>query len=133
MRLYERDVRFRLPFRFGVATLTEAPQAFARVRIETPAGNGARGSAAEVLAPKWFDKRPGLSNEDNVEQLRASLRLAAAAYQAHGTETAFGIAAACYRGQLAAGDVGVRAQREHRRRFLRGEDHPTASAAGRRL
>ena len=27
--LYERDVRLRMPFRFGVVTLTEAPQAYA--------------------------------------------------------------------------------------------------------
>src|SRR5262249_32278789 len=28
--LYEREVRLRLPFRFGVVTLTEAPQVFVR-------------------------------------------------------------------------------------------------------
>ena len=31
--LFERDVRLRMPFRFGVVTLTEAPQVFARVSI----------------------------------------------------------------------------------------------------
>lgn len=31
--LFERDVRLRMPFRFGVVTLTEAPQAFVRARI----------------------------------------------------------------------------------------------------
>lgn len=36
--LYERPVRLRLPFRFGVVTLTEAPQAFVRLRIELPGG-----------------------------------------------------------------------------------------------
>ena len=33
--LYQRPVVLRLPFRFGVVTLTECPQAFARVRIES--------------------------------------------------------------------------------------------------
>ena len=33
IELYERPVRLRLPFRFGVVTLTECPQAFARVRV----------------------------------------------------------------------------------------------------
>ena len=36
--------------------------------------------AAELLAPKWFDKNPALSNEDNFEQLRAALGIARALY-----------------------------------------------------
>ena len=80
VQLFERDVRLRLPFRFGVVTLTEAPQAFVRLRVETEAGQEAWGAAAEMLAPKWFDKDPALSNADNVEQLRVSLRCACRLY-----------------------------------------------------
>jgi hypothetical protein len=87
--LLERDVRLRMPFRFGVVTLTEAPQAFVRCRIRTEDGREAGGAAAELLAPKWFDKNPALSNEDNVEQLRASLRNARGRYLAHGVDTAW--------------------------------------------
>ena len=32
VRLLERDVRLRMPFRFGVVTLTESPQVFAQRR-----------------------------------------------------------------------------------------------------
>jgi hypothetical protein len=85
----ERDVRLRMPFRFGVVTLTESPQAFVRCRIRTEDGREAEGAAAELLAPKWFDKNPALSNEDNYEQLRASLRAARERYLAHGAETAW--------------------------------------------
>src|SRR4029079_5197408 len=85
----ERDVRLRMPFRFGVATLTESPQAFVRARIRTEDGHEAEGAAAELLAPKWFDKKPTLSNEDNYEQLRASLRSARERYLAHGFESAW--------------------------------------------
>jgi hypothetical protein len=60
--LFERDVRLRLPFRFGIVTLTEAPQAFVRARIRLETGAQAEGGAAELLAPKWFDKDPSLSN-----------------------------------------------------------------------
>jgi len=88
---FERDVRLRMPFRFGVVTLTEAPQAFARVTINLPDGQQAQGAAAELLAPKWFDKNPVLSNEDNFEQLRASLRLSREAYLGGGGATAFGL------------------------------------------
>src|SRR5262245_62584763 len=84
---FERDVKLRMPFRFGVVTLTEAPQAFVRCRIRTEDGREAEGAAAELLAPKWFDKNPALSNEDNFEQLRDSLRAARRAYLAHGLET----------------------------------------------
>ena len=86
---FERDVRLRMPFRFGVVTLTEAPQAFVRATIRLDGKDG-EGAAAELLAPKWFDKNPALSNEDNFEQLRSSLRKAREAYLAGGTNTAFG-------------------------------------------
>src|SRR6185503_16845370 len=89
LELFERDVRLRMPFRFGVVTLTESPQAFVRARIRTEDGREAEGAAAELLAPKWFDKNPALSNEDNYEQLRASLRSARERYLAHGMDTAW--------------------------------------------
>jgi hypothetical protein len=80
IELYERPVVLRLPFRFGVITLTHCPQAFVRARIELPDGRSAWGAAAEMLAPKWFDKNLALSNEDNFAQLRDVLRMARAAY-----------------------------------------------------
>jgi hypothetical protein len=101
--VHERDVRLRLPFRFGVITLTEAPQAFVRVRVRLADGRGAVGLAAEVLAPKWFDKAPSLSNEQSIEQLRRAIALAAEAYVAAPAATAFGLHAGCYADQLAAG------------------------------
>lgn len=85
----ERDVKLRMPFRFGVVTLTESPQAFVRCRIRTEDGREAEGAAAELLAPKWFDKNPTLTNADNYEQLRASLRTARGQYLAHGMATAW--------------------------------------------
>ena len=102
VRLLERDVRLRMPFRFGVVTLTEAPQAFARVRVALEDGREGWGAAAEMLAPKWFDKNPALSNEDNFEQLRRSLRIARALYTAdRAPRTAFRLFAEHYRAQVA--------------------------------
>ncbi|MEO7151682.1 MAG: hypothetical protein ABIX46_08235, partial [Burkholderiaceae bacterium] len=89
--LYERPVQLRLPFRFGVVTLTECPQAYVRVRVETADGHSAWGQAAELMAPKWFDKNLALSNEDNFDQLRAVLAMAREAYLADATPaSAFG-------------------------------------------
>jgi hypothetical protein len=104
VRLYERQVRLRLPFRFGVVTLTEAPQVFVRARIELPDGHSHWGAAAEMLVPKWFDKNPVLSNEENFEQLRLALTLAIDAYTNPAEpRTAFGHFAAHYGQQIATG------------------------------
>ena len=101
--LFERDVKLRMPFRFGVVTLTESPQAIARVRIRFDDGQEATGAAAELLAPKWVDKNPGLSNADNFYQLRLALSLAREAYLAGGRNTAFGHNRAHYAEQIEAG------------------------------
>lgn len=87
--LFERQVRLRLPFRFGAATLREARQAFVRVRIEDASGRSAIGMAAELMVPKWFDKSPDLSNLDNDDQLRRALGLAADALTSAGSGSAF--------------------------------------------
>ena len=71
--LFERPVVLRMPFRFGIVTLTHAPQVFVRLKL----ADGSTGIAAEMLAPKWFDKNPDLTNEQNFDQLRRSLLLAA--------------------------------------------------------
>ncbi len=72
-----RQVRLRMPFRFGVITLRQAPQAFIRARIRLSDGREGWGRAAEMMMPKWFDKSPGLTDLDNIEQLRRSLACAA--------------------------------------------------------
>jgi hypothetical protein len=90
IELFEREVRFRLPFRFGVVTVMRAPQAFVRAHIRLENGKEAQGAAAEMLMPKWFDKDPALGDEQNVGQLRASLGMAREAYLAGGANTAFG-------------------------------------------
>jgi len=100
---WERDVKLRLPFRFGIVTLTQAPQAFVRARIVFPDGKDSWGAAAELLAPKWFDKNPALSNEQNFEQLRVALRIAREGYLAGGRNTAFGHWSSLYDVQIEKG------------------------------
>ena len=92
--LFERLVQFRLPFRFGAVTVTHAPQVFVRVRIRLADGREGEGMAAELLVPKWFDKSPVLTHEENFTQLRRSLLLARKHLLAAGTDTAFGLSAA---------------------------------------
>jgi hypothetical protein len=86
IELFERPVTLRLPFKFGAAVVTQCPQAFVRVRIlvEGQATNGVststEGASAELMVPKWFDKAPELSHQDNFDQLRLSCQLARAAF-----------------------------------------------------
>jgi L-alanine-DL-glutamate epimerase-like enolase superfamily enzyme len=103
VELYERPVKLRMPFRFGVVTLLEAPQGFVRARIRLEDGREGWGAGAEILAPKWFDKNLALSNEDNFDQLRLALALARDAYLDRGARTAFGHFAAHYREVIEAG------------------------------
>ncbi len=94
--LFERPTRLRIPFKFGASTLTEAPQVFVRAEVAVD-GTTATGQAAELLAPKWFDKNPALSNEQNFDQLRASLRSARRLALDHGAAaSAFALHAAVY-------------------------------------
>ena len=78
-----------MPIKFGVTTLRESPQVFARVRIRLPDGREGWGLSAEMLAPKWFDKNLELSNDDNFDQLRHSLCTATKLYRTAPPATAF--------------------------------------------
>src|SRR5918998_3346592 len=98
---YERDVRLRLPFRFGVTTVTRATQAVIRAHVVLADGRTATGIAAESLVAKWFDKDLALSDEDNHDQLRRSLAIAIELYSARGLATPFSLYADTYREQQA--------------------------------
>jgi len=100
---FERDVKLRLPFRFGVITMTEATQAVLRVKISLADGRSGAGVAAETLAAKWFDKNLALTDDQNLEQLRQALDVAIELYRARGASTPFGLFADTYRDQLARG------------------------------
>ena len=91
VELFERQVRFRAPFRFGSVAVEEAPQAFVRAVIEVEGGAASTGATAEMMMPKWFDKRRESTPDETVDQLRRSLILAADAYLSdQSLDTAFG-------------------------------------------
>ena len=105
---YERDVPLRLPFRFGVTTVTHATQAVVRARIALEDGRTATGVAAESLASKWFEKSPAFTDAQNHDQLRQALQLAMELYRARGLDTPFGLYAGSYHDQIARGaDLGL--------------------------
>src|SRR5882672_6308587 len=86
-----RSVRMRLPFRFGAATLTACPQLFVRAAVDVPGRGTALGYGAELMVPKWFDKRREFSPAANVQHLVQSVELARAAYTNDAPATPFGL------------------------------------------
>ena len=82
-----RPVQLRLPFRFGAITLTACPQLFVRVAL----ASGAEGFAAEMMVPKWFDKRPTLTPSDNIAHLALAIEMTTAAYVDDAPATTFGL------------------------------------------
>jgi hypothetical protein len=99
---FERPVHFARPFRFGAVTVNATPQVFVRVEIEVEGKGTAVGASAELLIPKWFDKRPELSPAQTVDELRRALAIARGLYLAR-TEflTAFDLHASCIGAQVA--------------------------------
>jgi L-alanine-DL-glutamate epimerase-like enolase superfamily enzyme len=101
--LFERPVRFARPFRFGAVTVDAAPLVFVRVEVEIEGAGKAFGASAELMVPKWFDKRGHLSTGDTVDELRRSLLIASRLYRAgSGLDTPFGHHAARVSAQIEA-------------------------------
>ncbi|WP_244629722.1 enolase C-terminal domain-like protein [Martelella limonii] len=79
-------VQFRLPFHFGNTVVTQTDQAFVTLSILV---DGARveGRSAQLLVPRWFDKRASRSNAETVADLKLSVECALASAQAISGET----------------------------------------------
>jgi len=64
------NLRTRMPFRYGIATLTALPHLFVRAEVEI---NGRRqaGFSADHLSPKWFTKDPHTLYRDDITDMLA--------------------------------------------------------------
>jgi hypothetical protein len=102
VEMYERPNKLRIPFRFGVTTVTHGRQAIVKVRIRLENGIEGEGYAAEALAAKWFDKNLDLSESDNHHQLRKSLEIASQLYLDATPSSAFSYFSNHYEQQVAA-------------------------------
>jgi len=85
-----QEVRTRMPFGYGNASLTAAPILFLRVQIETADGKHAHGLAADGLPPRWFDKDPSRDYRKNVADQIAAFEKAREIYMilGHSARTA---------------------------------------------
>ena len=107
VQFYMRNVRTRMPFKYGAAVLTSVPILHVVARGELGDGSLVEGVAADILPPKWFDKDPHKSYEDNVDDLLCAARAAYAAYAtaARSAKPFFEIWREGYAETLAAGDA----------------------------
>ncbi len=69
------NMRTRMPFRYGIASLESVPHLFVRVTAEI-GGTAAAGVAAEGLPPKWFTKDPDTSFAEDLDGMLAVIRQA---------------------------------------------------------
>ncbi len=95
VRQYVRNVRTRMPFRYGAATLTHVPVLHLRTVVES-GGSRAEGWSADCLPPGWFDKRYGRVFRDDIASLRWAVETAAGACLAAAPSTPFALWRAAY-------------------------------------
>jgi hypothetical protein len=86
---FVNNLRARMPFRYGIVTMTRVPHFFLRATVEID-GQVHRGVAADHLPPKWFTKDPATEYRDDLQDMRAVIDHACeAARQIEGAETVF--------------------------------------------
>jgi hypothetical protein len=68
-------LRTRMPFRYGIATMTHVPLAFVRLRVRVNDRPGT-GVASDLLPPKWFTKDPDKPLETEVAEMLRVIRQA---------------------------------------------------------
>lgn len=73
VELFINDLTTRIPFRYGITTLTRVPHLFARASLEID-GRVSYGLAADNLVPKWFTKNPATSFRDDLEEIIEVIR-----------------------------------------------------------
>lgn len=97
--LHILNMHNRMPFRYGIVTMTALPHVFLRVWVDVD-GTRAEGIAAEGLAPKWFTKDPDSSTAQDIAEMLDVIQAAAGHAQAAAqADSVFGLWRATYQAQ----------------------------------
>ncbi len=75
IELFRTDLRTRMPFRYGIATMVDVPHVILRLELETADGSST-GFSAEHLPPKWFTKDPERDPIDEIDEMLEVVRQA---------------------------------------------------------
>lgn len=73
--LFRIQLKARMPFRYGIATMTEVPHVFLRLTFDF-GGKTQTGLAADHLPPKWFTKDPNRALGEEIDEMLAVIRAA---------------------------------------------------------
>ena len=84
IEFYVRTMRMRMPFKFGNVVADSLTALHVAMDLELGNGRRARGWAADMLSPRWFDKDPSKEMAEGIRDLVDGARAAAAAYQEAG-------------------------------------------------
>ncbi len=96
------QVKTRMPFRYGIATMTEFPLVFVRVCLQA---NGGRhcGIASDLLPPKWFVKQPNQPASEEIDEMLEVIQHALTRVIGLESDTVFGLWRKLYDRQAAFG------------------------------
>jgi len=94
-------VRTRMPFRYGIATLTELPLCLVFIKFDWGAsGTPTWGMASDLLPPKWFKKDPDQPADEELEEMKWVISQAVTTGQTATGETPFEFWLSVYQAQL---------------------------------
>jgi len=96
--LFSQPLKARMPFRYGIATMTEVTHVFLRLTFDF-GGKTQHGVSADHLPPKWFTKDPQRPLDEEVEEMLLVIRTALANAQKITAETPFAFWRALYDAQ----------------------------------
>ncbi len=96
--IHLHEVFARMPFRYGIATMTHMPHAFVRLTVRID-GVEQSGVAADHLPPKWFTKDPAKPPQVEVDEMLAVIRHALADVRGQSADSAFDLWLDLYRRQ----------------------------------
>lgn len=98
--LFRHQLKARMPFRYGIATMTEVPHVVLRLTFDF-AGRTQAGVAADHLPPKWFTKDPQRDPLEEIDEMLLVIRNAVQHARGISAATPFAFWHALYDAQAA--------------------------------
>ena len=103
LRICEGDIHLanlttRMPFKYGIATMTRMPMAFVRLRVEV-GGRQSLGVSADLLPPKWFTKDPARGVDEEIREMLLVIEHALKIATGLGAESPFDVWRELYEAQ----------------------------------
>jgi hypothetical protein len=96
--LHRIDLKTRMPFKYGIATMTHVPLVFVSVQLEANA-KMFRGISSDLLPPKWFTKDPRQPVEAEIDEMAAVIEHASRLAEGLSGENPFQIWRELYQAQ----------------------------------